>query len=141
MRLATKAQKSAPMPPSVGRSLEQEFEHLFVTALGAYAKYAAAMAQLANLQLYTNFLRGNEPWKQKWKKFIEQPFLDVDCPQCGCRHLNLVIDERTKTSGLAFDLVTASPETGAGLHTLRIASVCSSTAPRSASYCGLAAKR
>ena len=67
--LGTKAQKSAPMPPSVARALEQEFEHLFITAQGAYAKYAAAMAQLANLQLYTNFLRGNEPWKQKWKNF------------------------------------------------------------------------
>ena len=118
--LGTKAQKSAPMPPSVARALEQEFEHLFLTAQGAYAQYAAAMAQLANLQLYTNFLRGNEPWKQKWRNFAEQPFLDADCPQCGCRHLNLIIDERTKTSDRPFDLVTASPETGAGLHTLRI---------------------
>ena len=119
--LGTNAQKSAPMPPSVARALEQEFEHLYFTARGAYAKYAAAMAQLANLQLYTNFLRGSEPWIQKWKTFEDQKFLDADCPQCGCRHLNLIIDERTKTSDRGFDLVTASPETGAGLHTLIVA--------------------
>lgn len=117
--LGTKAVKAFPMPPSVARALEREFENLFAGSSGVVARYGAAAAILANLQLYSNFLRGNEPWKQKLEPFLRQPYLDVACPQCGRMHAFLTIEEMTKTSNRGFDLVLATPVTGAGLHSAR----------------------
>ena len=119
--LGTRATKSTPMPPSVTRGIERELDRVFLEARTVWAKYHAACATLANVQLYSNFLRGNEPWKQRWAAFQVQPYLERDCPTCGHRHLCISISDRTKTTDKPFDLVTVVPVTGAGLHSLRAA--------------------
>lgn len=117
--LGTRANKAWPMPPAVARAIEAALMDGFNASRSVWGKYEAAMARLALVQMYSCFLRGNEPWKQKWKDFMVQPYLTAACPQCGHSHALLVIGERTKTSERPFTLAIATPVTGAGLQSLR----------------------
>ena len=79
------------------------------------------MAALANLLLYSNFLRGSEPWLIKFAEFREQPYLDVACPSCGHQHANVCISERIfpfgRTRGNSVGNCTHFSGAGAGTGT------------------------
>lgn len=110
-----------PMPPSVARALERMYERMIDETRSVWGRYALAAAALANVLLYSCFLRGDEPWKIKYSSFQKQPYINDICPRCGHRHLVINIGERTKTSNVEFDVVCAVPTTGAGLHSSRVA--------------------
>ena len=113
--LGSRAVKADAMPPSVARAIERDLTLQRQSTRSAWGRYDLAAARLANVQLYSNFLRGDEPWKQKYSTFRRQPYLDQPCPTCGHNHALLTVDERWKMSNRGFDLVLATPVTGAGL--------------------------
>ena len=117
--LGSKSTQADPLPPSVARALEREFVELQQLASGVWERYEAACAHLALVECYTLFLRGNEPWKQRYSVFREQPFLRAPCPLCGHTHARVVVNERVKTDPRGFDMVLGVPLSGAGLHTLK----------------------
>ena len=116
--IGSKSVQADAMPPSVARALCRAFADLRATASAIWAKYDATAARYAVVVMYSCILRGDEPWKQRFRIFQKQPFLRTPCPMCGQTHALVTVEERVKNNPRGFDLVCATPTTGAGLESL-----------------------
>ena len=116
--MGSKSTQADALPPSVARALESAFLDVRGACRSVWAKYEATARRFGVVVGYTLWLRGDEPWKLRFSLFKVQPFLREACPRCGHTHANVLCRERVKTDNRGFDMVMATPLSGAGLNTL-----------------------